>query len=435
MKSSGLHDAVHAGLSAGLLAPENVSSFMANGTHMINGTHMANVTLSNVVANGTHDLVASLAPDHPLQHITLLLAVGASLFLYLSPLRVALQTVRQGMGLKEVGGWIIPTYFIFGQSYLWSCYGYSAGLTDLGRCNGLGAGLCMASIGLVAMHAYPRALVQPLLGLSIFVLVAFSVGVHISCSSVLQKTQVFALAATIFNILMFVAPLPQVMAIVRDGTFERFPWTITIASFFSSLLWAQYSTLVNDRLYLVTNILGMLVCGVELLVVAWAIQNQSSKYRLGGDSQPLMPRLRSRTTMSTCYGNARAFQGHYDMQLEENDPLRAVRDQAPLVAGFASEVLACSVRKLPNFSGSWRAANTGAHEPPKDMTLLSCMDPQTKSLFGAQEVLHSQEHEESPTVEAWSPNFSAASYAKMIGAFQTPGESGVGNSGDIVCIL
>jgi len=207
------------------------------------------------------------------------------------------------------------------------------------------------------------------------------------------------------------------MAIVRDGVFERFPWTITVASFLSSLLWAQYSAIVHDRLYLVPNLLGVLVCGAELIVAAWAVQSQSGRYRLGGDNQPLMPRRRSKTSMSNCYGNAEVFQGRSHVQLSKSDVMRVIGD-------------ASCVRKLESLAGSRNAAKEVAHEPPKDMALLSYMDLHNKSPFGAREVPQSQEHDDGEATGARSHECAAASYQKIAGAGQTQGKPG-----DIVCIL
>lgn len=239
-------------------------------------------------------------------HCVLALAILANSFLYISPLSSAMRAFREQVEMKSLASWLAPTYLIFAQSYLWACYGYSTGLYDLARFNGFGAIICMSYLGLIAAYARPREVAQPLIVVSIFAMLLFSLGVLATSSSAASRCRTFGYSAAVFNLGMIFAPLPDAIRVVRTGALEEFPILITVASFFSSLLWAQYAVLVHDNLYLIPNFIGANFCAVELVMVYWMVwgggaSRGGAENFLDVENQPLMPRARGKkTSLSSC---------------------------------------------------------------------------------------------------------------------------------------
>jgi hypothetical protein len=261
---------------------------------------------ANVTANVTTASVVEAWPSPILVNSVLLLAVVAGSFLYISPIRSVMQAQREQMSLKELASWLLPTYCMFAQSYLWSCYGFYAGSLGIARFNGLGAGVCLLYIGLVAKCIQPRETLQPLILLAIIAIVVFSIGVVAFAQ---DASHVFAYTATFFNLGMVFAPLREAACVVQTGSHEQFPMAITIACFLQSLFWAQYSVLIHDHFYFIPNFIGTVVCGAELMIVYWFVglsggyaakSNRGLEGLQAGEDRPLMPRTRGKTGASNC---------------------------------------------------------------------------------------------------------------------------------------
>lgn len=282
--------AMNASTSNGsVFVPMNISH---NMTHNIS-QHLNSTNVTSFVLHATTQTTSTF------QSI-FILAMLANSFLYISPLGMVIKALREQLYMKDLTAWWAPTYLIFAQSYLWSCYGYCTGLTDLARFNAVGSILCMIYLGTVAKSVQPREIVEPLVLISVIVLVVFSLGV-LTISSDCSLS--FARAATLFNIGMILAPMRDAAGVIQTGSLDQFPLAITVSSFFSSLLWARYAMLVHDRYYIIPNMFGAVFCGAELIVIYWTI-------RCGGcgferkpcetEHQPLMPRTRGKTKMSDC---------------------------------------------------------------------------------------------------------------------------------------
>lgn len=271
----------------------------------VTATAIANMTATAIASVTSAPVVEAWPPPFMLNFV-LLLAVVAGCFLFVSPMESVLQAQREQLSLKELASWFVPTYFIFAQSFLWACYGFLTGGLAIARFNAFGAFMCLAYFGLISNKAQPKETLQPLILLAILCIVVFSVGVMALAR---DPSLAFAFSATLFNLGMIIAPIREAVFVVQTGSCGQFPMAITIASLLQSLFWAQYSMLVHDRLYLIPNLIGTVVCGAELFVVYWIVGLPGGVILQGGNSlegleesehQPLMPRSRGKAGMSNC---------------------------------------------------------------------------------------------------------------------------------------
>merc|ERR1719217_775323 len=99
-------------------------------------------------------------------------------------------------------------------------------------------------------------------------LIVVSFGVMASFEPV-RRLQIFSHAATFFAILLNVAPMVQIAEVVRTKSTDGFPVALTVAGFISSALWSEYSLLIHDTAYLMPNLLGVIMNGVQLGAVCW----------------------------------------------------------------------------------------------------------------------------------------------------------------------
>merc|ERR1740117_1191568 len=118
-------------------------------------------------------------------------------------------------------------------------------------------------------------------------------------SSILARSHAFGYSAGAFNLALIFSPLPEFVRVLQTGALEEFPLGITLASFASSALWAQYSILVHDSLYLIPNMIGAIVCAAELLAIYWTVWGAAGSgggcaqsLLLDVENRPLMPRVR-----------------------------------------------------------------------------------------------------------------------------------------------
>lgn len=259
-------------------------------------------------ASGNASLPIGMQQDMPSAFFlrsVLACAIVANMVLYIAPITSAIQGLKDQVDVKSMGKWLTPTYLIFAQSYLWACYGFSMGLTDIARFNGAGAAACALYMCLIARCARPRDVVQPIIVVAISAMLAFSVVIAFTWSSFEARSSMFGYAAILFNLALILAPLPDAIRVMQTGELEDYPFGIRVGTFLSSLLWAEYCTLVHDHMYLIPNLVGAIVCAVELVAIYWSVWgggSLSSAERLLGevDAQPLMPRARGKTSGSSC---------------------------------------------------------------------------------------------------------------------------------------
>jgi len=286
----------------------------ASDSHALAGVNTSGQLVVN--ASSLHHALPADWPSPFLPHAVLVTAVVANCFLYISPLRLGMRALRENVkayacvetrevDVKAFASWLMPAYVLFAQNFLWATYGYSTGLSDLARVNTFGALVCMSYFGLIASSAQPRGVAQAVVLLSLMAIVTFSVGVLAMSSSLSARSHAFAYTAMLFNIGMLLAPSPDIVSAVRTGAWQEVPVAMTVASFFSSLLWVLYAVLIHDHLFLVANVVGVVICGAELLVIYWiaccgGASGGAQSLLREVEGQPLMPRARGNDGRSSC---------------------------------------------------------------------------------------------------------------------------------------
>lgn len=317
---------ISASLTSGAIAmARNVSTALVNasppnGTHAVamnvssnvlstvNGTLALAATASNNVssiANASGPLVEDVVVPTFMLHSVVALAVVANSILYISPLNLVMRVTREQAQLKDLTNWLLPTYFMFAQSYFWACYGYCTGLSDLARFNCGGAVICTAYLIVISKFAQPRKTAQQMISASILVVLLFSCVVCLFSTSTTMRNRALGHAAATFNIGMVLAPLVAAIRAVETRLLDKLPLTIMGASFFSSVLWAQYALLVHDQALLIPNLVGAVVGSLELFGFYWLFSaghgsGLAQSLLLDVENQPLMPRQRGKTASGTC---------------------------------------------------------------------------------------------------------------------------------------
>lgn len=289
-----------------------------NGSQML-GLNSSHLLVANVsLALATKEAVPSAlkldgvtTPENSassLLQLVLLLAILANSFLYVAPLSTAWRTLKEQVDFEAMVNSLAPAYFIFAQSYLWACYGFSTGIAGLAHFNILGALVCIIVLTMISGRLQSRDMIKPVLSTAIAGMLVFSVVLLVFPPS--TRSYLLGFAATFFNLIMIIAPMPDVVEVLRQGDLGDYPLAFTVASFFSSFFWLQYALLVGDCLYLMPNLVGTVVCAAELYAIYWAVWGagsiRSAQSLLESGGQPLMPRVRGKGETSSC-GNFNNF--------------------------------------------------------------------------------------------------------------------------------
>lgn len=207
------------------------------------------------------------------QTMAALVALGlvSNCGLILSPMnsiwRIWSGTIRNE---KEIQTLASPYFLLFAQSHLWALYGVTTGTPEISYINVLGAMVCLLYLIIMAAYADEsgQTKVRPMLSLGVL-----GTGI-ISCLT-LQigipdlRAEVLAYAGVSFTILMMIAPMQICVEVLRRRDPAGFPTALTIAGFVSCCLWAQYSALTHDIFYLIPNVCGIIVNGIQIAIVTW----------------------------------------------------------------------------------------------------------------------------------------------------------------------
>lgn len=68
------------------------------------------------------------------------------------------------------------------------------------------------------------------------------------------------------SVLFFAAPLSMLLHVIRVKNSESLPFSLIASTFFVSLQWLIYGVLIDDAYVEVTNFLGCLLSGTQLLL-------------------------------------------------------------------------------------------------------------------------------------------------------------------------
>lgn len=288
-----------------------VTNISSNATTLVK----SNISTINLVnSSSPHHIAATFVPSFMSEmhsvptfmlYSVLLMAIVANGFLYISPLNIVMRVAREQMHLKDITNWLVPTYLMFAQTYLWMCYGMCTGLSSVVHFNICGAVMSASYLVVISRCAQPRRTGQQVITSAIIAVLLFSVGVFIAYSGE-ARSRALGNAATVFNVGMILAPLVDAARVLQTRVLDKFPLTIVLACFFSSVLWAQYAFLMHDQMILIPNLLGAVICGLELSAiycVAWADGSSGAQgLLLDVDDQPLMPRQRGKSPCANFFG-------------------------------------------------------------------------------------------------------------------------------------
>eukprot|EP00931_Biecheleriopsis_adriatica_P045657 TRINITY_DN26145_c0_g1_i1.p1 TRINITY_DN26145_c0_g1~~TRINITY_DN26145_c0_g1_i1.p1 ORF type:complete len:316 (-),score=44.45 TRINITY_DN26145_c0_g1_i1:86-1033(-) len=190
----------------------------------------------------------------------LLLALCSSGVMVLAPLRSAFSQQAASM---EQPGLLLASLALFAQCYYWAVYGHFIGQLDIFRFNAFGAGMCLAYVLLLCRRPkYKRR--RPYVMFAMTSVIVSSMFIVRSAMALASKAQACACLAMIFSFLQSTTPLLKAVEMLRDANETGFPFVIASSSFVSNVLWAGYSALVHDQMYLTSNLLNSVVGGLAL---------------------------------------------------------------------------------------------------------------------------------------------------------------------------
>lgn len=279
---------------------------VAHAAVSLNGTYV----LSHNISQAPILLAPQAASSTALTDIVLALAVGSTIIMVLAPMKSSFQAAHNELKSQEISGLILPVMALFAQCYYWACYGLIIESADVAHFNGLGACLCMAYVMIICRASRVRAHAKPLLMFTTATLLGLSCCIAGSPITSANKAQLCAVLASMFAFIQSCSPLYQAMEMFQNRSPVGFPFTVAWSTLVSSLLWAQYSVLVNDRFYFISNALNAFASAVSIFA-GFAAQicytRRSGQIGSFDDKKPLMPRV---TWMQTSlYSNTAGVYG------------------------------------------------------------------------------------------------------------------------------
>lgn len=97
--------------------------------------------------------------------------------------------------------------------------------------------------------------------------VLLNVGLYI-CAAILP-INILGHTITLFNIVLFAAPLAKLGSILRTRSATSLPTAMIVISAVNNALWTLYGILIQDMVVLLPSILGFLLSGFQVLVLLW----------------------------------------------------------------------------------------------------------------------------------------------------------------------
>eukprot|EP00744_Colponema_vietnamica_P007797 GILI01011170.1.p1 GENE.GILI01011170.1~~GILI01011170.1.p1 ORF type:complete len:209 (+),score=52.17 GILI01011170.1:35-628(+) len=126
-------------------------------------------------------------------------------------------------------------------------------------------------LGFVSFATYLYIALSGSTSLSAFVFkyILTSIVLCIVCSLFLSSALV-GLLALLFNVLMFVSPLQQLMKVVQTRDTSTLSPPLILMTIANCILWCIFGELIEDRFVFFPNLLGLFVGALQLLVLCWA---------------------------------------------------------------------------------------------------------------------------------------------------------------------
>merc|ERR1719161_698925 len=196
-------------------------------------------------------------------------------------------------------GLLVPYSLYFVQCFLWSFYGILTDHIAIAQINVLGTTMCLMYLVIMANYAQlkDRVVLRPMISLCVTVLILTSLSCIMSFGQK-QRLQIFSWSATFFACMLNIAPMVQSLEVIRTKCLEGFPVALTVAGFISSGIWSEYSLAIHDYGYLLPNLLGVIMNGVQICIVCWVYYKQmESENDEGSSLEPIFSYMKDVRTM------------------------------------------------------------------------------------------------------------------------------------------
>jgi len=220
--------------------------------------------------------------------------VCASCCCIFSPMGSMFTIMRYGASGKELMGLLIPYTFYFIQCFLWSFYGILTDHLAIAQINVLGTVMCLMYLLIMANYAQlkDRVVLRPMVCLLIVVLLLVTI-TSLMMFGGTQRLKVFSYAATFFAVSLNIAPMVQSFEVVRTKSLDGFPVALTVAGFISSCIWSEYSWTIREYGYLLPNLLGVIMNGMQIWIVCWVYKkNMEEDDHEGSSLEPILSSLK-----------------------------------------------------------------------------------------------------------------------------------------------
>eukprot|EP00397_Hematodinium_sp_SG-2012_P044169 GEMP01049271.1.p1 GENE.GEMP01049271.1~~GEMP01049271.1.p1 ORF type:complete len:333 (+),score=69.65 GEMP01049271.1:199-1197(+) len=195
------------------------------------------------------------------------LGMVASCTVILSPMSLMIKIMNGKVSARDAMSVLPMVVMMFVQSALWACFGYVTLHVSISHVNAFGA--MMAAIYLrvlaEATSGVDRRHVEMLCWFVVIGVATFCTGMLTFVHDTVVLESVLGNLAIFFNVGLFVAPIAHLFEIVETGQVDNFPVGLTVCGFLSSMLWAQYSLMINSVPYLIPNIIGIVCNGLSVL--------------------------------------------------------------------------------------------------------------------------------------------------------------------------
>eukprot|EP00746_Dinoflagellata_sp_MGD_P124484 gnl/MRDRNA2_/MRDRNA2_59085_c0_seq2.p1 gnl/MRDRNA2_/MRDRNA2_59085_c0~~gnl/MRDRNA2_/MRDRNA2_59085_c0_seq2.p1 ORF type:complete len:346 (+),score=48.05 gnl/MRDRNA2_/MRDRNA2_59085_c0_seq2:105-1040(+) len=221
------------------------------------------------------------------------LGVCASCCCIFSPMGSMFKIMRYSASGKELMGLLIPYSLYFAQCFLWSFYGILTDHLAIAQINVLGTIMCLMYLCIMANYAQlkDRVVLRPMVCLCVSLLF------FLTMSSIVwfdqkRRLVLFSYSATFFAACLNIAPMVQSFDVIRTKSLEGFPVALTVAGFISSCIWSEYSLAIKDYGYLLPNLLGVCLNGIQIAIVFWVYKKNMEEDGEGSPMEPILSYVR-----------------------------------------------------------------------------------------------------------------------------------------------
>jgi len=217
------------------------------------------------------------------------LGVFASCCCIFSPMGSMFKIMRYGASGKELMGLLIPYSLYFAQCFLWSFYGILTDHLAIAQINVLGTVMCLMYLIIMAQYAQlkDRVVLRPMVCLCVSTLFFVTMSCIVSLNQK-KRLMVFSYSATFFAVCLNIAPMVQSLEVIRTKSLEGFPVALTVAGFISSSIWSEYSVAIHDYSYLLPNLLGVIMNGIQIAMVCWVYKKNMEEDEEGSPMEPIL---------------------------------------------------------------------------------------------------------------------------------------------------